>query len=300
MKRLTRLLARLYPSRWRQRYGDEFDALLEDAPPKPRDAFDILWGAFKMQMSTWTFASITLACAVTGLLASFTISLSLPPTYRSHASLRVAPERIVVDLDSMFRDGCTSLGGGTWSCAVDETPALQRTMSESVMKLTQNVLSSNSLTAIIQRNNLYPQERARKSFDELAGNMRKNIVVTPFPAEYPPNRRPAIVVFFNYPDARVAQQVTKELMWRLIEGNVRQNANDDLPRAFAARRSHPQGDGWLNSHFEMRLEMLAFPSLPARPDGPNRATIAGAGLFAGLLTGLALAIVIRSRRHIAV
>jgi hypothetical protein len=302
MKRLTRFLARLYPSVWRQRYGPEFDALLEDAAPKPRDAFDILWGAFRMQLSTWAFWRITLACALTGLLASLTISLTLPVTYRSHATLRVTPILLVEDLDSMFRDGCTSLGGGWWKCAVQETPALQRTMSESVMKLTQNVLSSNSLTKIIQQNNLYPRERARKPLDELAGNMRKNIVVTPFPAEYPANRRPAIVVFFNYPDAHVAQQVTKELMWRLIEANFGQisleNRRQNVPGVLYPAR-HPQADGRLYSHSEMRLEMLAFPTLPTRPDRPNRATIAGAGLFAGLLAGLALATLIRSRRRTA-
>jgi len=291
MKRLFRYLGRLYPARWRQRYGGEFDALLEDATPKPRDAFDILWGAFKMQMTTGTFAGITLACALTGLLASLAISLTMPATYRSHATMRATPERIVVDLDSMFRDGCTPLGGGTWSCAVEETPAVQRAISESVTKLTQEILSSNSLAAIIQQNNLYPQERA-KPLDELAGNMRKNIVVTPFPAEYPANRRPAIVVFFNYPDAHVAQQVTTELMTRLIDENIRQDAMDEHRRA-----RHPQVDGGLNSRSRMRIEPVAFGTLPARPDGPNRATIAGAGLFAGLLAGLTLAIVIRSRRR---
>jgi hypothetical protein len=302
MKGLLRYLARLYPSRWRERYGPEFDALLEDATPKPRDAFDILWGAFKMRLTDPTFARITLACALTGLLASLAISLTLPVTYRSHAILRVTPRRLVEDLDSMFKDGCTPLGGGWWSCAVDETPALRRTMSESVTKLTEGVLSSNSLTKIIQRNNLYPRERARKPLDELAANMRKNIVITPFPAEYPANRRPAVVVFFNYPDARVAQQVASELMTRLIDESVRkaslENRRQNVPsELFPAR--HPQVDGRLYSHSEMRLEPLAFGTLPARPDGPNRATIAGAGLFAGLLAGLALAIVIRSRRRTA-
>jgi hypothetical protein len=300
MKRLARFFARLYPSSWRQRYGDGFGALLEDATPKPRDAFDILWGALRMQLSTWAFWRITLACALTGLLASLTISLTLPATYRSHAILNVTPMLLIEDLDSMFRDGCTPLGGGWWKCAVDETPALQRTMSESVTKLTQDVLSSTSLAKIIRRNNLYPQERARKSLDELAGNMRKNIVVTPFPAEYPASRRPAIVVFFNYPDAHVAQEVPRELMAGLIEANFAQisleNRRQNVPGELYPAR-HPQADGRLYSHSEMRLEMLAFPSLPMRPSGPNHATIAEAGLFAGLLASITLAFVIRSRRR---
>jgi len=43
---MTRLLVRLYPARWRTRYGDEFEALLEERPIGPFDVADILIGAF--------------------------------------------------------------------------------------------------------------------------------------------------------------------------------------------------------------------------------------------------------------
>lgn len=33
MRRVVRFLVRLYPANWRERYGEEFEALLEDAPP---------------------------------------------------------------------------------------------------------------------------------------------------------------------------------------------------------------------------------------------------------------------------
>jgi hypothetical protein len=39
------LLLRLYPARWRARYGDEFTAVLEERPLGPFDAADILLGA---------------------------------------------------------------------------------------------------------------------------------------------------------------------------------------------------------------------------------------------------------------
>ena len=38
-------LIRLYPRAWRERYGDEFEALLEECLHSPLDAFDILLGA---------------------------------------------------------------------------------------------------------------------------------------------------------------------------------------------------------------------------------------------------------------
>ena len=39
------LLIRLYPARWRARYGDEFAAVLEERPLGPFDAADVLLGA---------------------------------------------------------------------------------------------------------------------------------------------------------------------------------------------------------------------------------------------------------------
>ena len=42
---MRRLLIRLYPAVWRQRYGDEFEALLEERPLGPFDVADIILGA---------------------------------------------------------------------------------------------------------------------------------------------------------------------------------------------------------------------------------------------------------------
>ena len=42
---MTHLLIRLYPARWRERYGDELAAILDDRPVGPFDAADLLLGA---------------------------------------------------------------------------------------------------------------------------------------------------------------------------------------------------------------------------------------------------------------
>jgi hypothetical protein len=39
------LLIRLYPARWRARYGDEFAVVLEERPLGPFDVADVLLGA---------------------------------------------------------------------------------------------------------------------------------------------------------------------------------------------------------------------------------------------------------------
>jgi hypothetical protein len=44
-------LLRLYPERWRARYGEEFTELLLVRPPSPRDRFDILRGAVDARLN---------------------------------------------------------------------------------------------------------------------------------------------------------------------------------------------------------------------------------------------------------
>ncbi|MGH2477033.1 MAG: hypothetical protein ACRDIL_17380 [Candidatus Limnocylindrales bacterium] len=47
---MTSLLIRCYPATWRARYGDEFEALLDERPLGPLDVADILLGAFDAQL----------------------------------------------------------------------------------------------------------------------------------------------------------------------------------------------------------------------------------------------------------
>jgi hypothetical protein len=55
MKRLARWTMRLYPVRWRRRYGDEVDALVSDAGADARVVADLLKGAVRMQFAAWSF-----------------------------------------------------------------------------------------------------------------------------------------------------------------------------------------------------------------------------------------------------
>lgn len=263
-KHVARFLARLYPSRWRKRYGAEFDALLEDASSKPHDAFDILWGAFRMQISTWTFGRITLACPLLGVLASVVISFAWPASYVSEAKIKMTPKQV------------PESGGPA---------AVNQEMWDRVASINQEILSRNTLTAIIQRYDLYPRERTRMPLHDVVEMMHKEILIAPLVPANSHNRViPAFVIEFSYPDAHLAQQVTSDLTSRFIDANVRQAITD--------RDINPQSG--------MQLEALDVASLPTRPSGRNSAMLAAAavGLFAGLLAGLALAFVIRSRRRI--
>jgi hypothetical protein len=89
MRGLIRFLARLYPQRWRIRYGPEFDALLEDAHPSARTAFDVLTGAFAMQIRTWSFGRILGLAMLAGVLVVAGFVFTAPKRYVSSSTVKV-------------------------------------------------------------------------------------------------------------------------------------------------------------------------------------------------------------------
>jgi hypothetical protein len=193
MKRILQFLARLYPSIWRKRYGAEFDALLEDATPSARDAFDLLWGAFKMQITTWSFGRITLAGSLAGVLVAAAISFAVPLHYLSQSFVEVTPAE------------------GT---APQSTVHLMGTVA-------QDVFSRDSLGSIIQEHNLYPHARARMPLDAVIDIMRRDISLYSLTVASPQNPNAfKFTVQFDYSDPHIAQEVNAELTSRVIEGNL--------------------------------------------------------------------------------
>src|SRR5487761_2099671 len=67
------LLVRLYPSRWRRRYEDEFRALLEEEPVSARLVLDVIAAAF---------AATLLVLPALVLLASAAVRLMQPVQYQ--------------------------------------------------------------------------------------------------------------------------------------------------------------------------------------------------------------------------
>jgi hypothetical protein len=79
---MTSLLIRLYPARWRARYGDEFEALLRERPLGPFDVVDVLLGALDAQLrlrghgtATEHARSFALSLRIGGFAAVFGASL---------------------------------------------------------------------------------------------------------------------------------------------------------------------------------------------------------------------------------
>ena len=248
MKRAMRFFTRLYPSSWRARYGAELECLLEETKPSLRDAFDILWGAFKMQMTTWSFRRIMLVCAAAGILAATAISFAVPVHYQSHVTLMVMP--------------------------ASESGTLL------VTNAAKSVFSSESLASIIRENNLYPRECAAMSLDDVIGKMRHNIRVIPVRAGSLDNREAlAFLIQFDYPDAHIAQRVDGELTSSFLESALAARTHELAMQTIA-----PMPDS--NLRFSV-LDPPSLPQAPAGPNRTRFAAVGLlSGILCGVMLAI--------------
>ena len=230
MRPLLRCAAALYPSAWRARYGAELDALIEDAGGGWREFVDICKGAIKMQIvsaGVWRFAG---ACGLAGLLIAGVAAWRTPGQYQSVAVLRMAP-----------------------------APAEER-----VEKLTQaeeTILSRRSLATVIQKYDLYREERKHTPLEEIVQNLRNRRIQIRMLGT-PNSQAPSLAfsISFNGEDPRQAQAVTSELTAQFVD---------------ALKDSAP-------------LEVLDPASLPQSAFSPNRPAWLAAGLVLGIAAGLVL------------
>ena len=63
MRTLIRWVARLYPTKWRNRYAAEFDALLADIAPSLRDVGDVLGNVLRVRATAFIEACMMSAAA---------------------------------------------------------------------------------------------------------------------------------------------------------------------------------------------------------------------------------------------
>jgi hypothetical protein len=179
MKYLIRLAAHLYPRQWRERYGEEFSALLEDVGPGWRDSLDIMKGALVMQLTGWNTGRTLAMGGMLGALLAFGISFAIPKQFVSQAVIKIAPEI-----------GASPL-----------TPAfVNQQMTDRINTLSQTVPSRTVLTTVINTFELYKSERSRMPIEDVIEMMRKNIRILPLRNEAWPSGQvvPAFVVGFTY------------------------------------------------------------------------------------------------------
>jgi hypothetical protein len=185
MRRLAWWASRVYPAAWRQRYGAEFEALLEDAALQSGDVWDVLWGALTMRMTRVNLVTITAALAVAGGLIAGVFTLGSVAGYTSTGTLRAQVRNH--DL-------------------ITATMAFQQAL--------QNTTSRWSLSELIQRPNLdlYREARAKDQLEDIVLRMRRDIAVQ---NRWTGPGRVDLKVSFRYADRVLAQRTNAALMERL-------------------------------------------------------------------------------------
>jgi hypothetical protein len=88
MRRLSHFLVCLYPRSWRERYGEEFSALIEDVRPTWQTVANVMKGALEMQTQTWRFGQILLTAGILGALTMVIAHFAIPD--RAEAAITVS------------------------------------------------------------------------------------------------------------------------------------------------------------------------------------------------------------------
>jgi hypothetical protein len=287
MRQTARFLIRLYPATWRARYGEEFEALLEDSSAGWLATFDLLKGAIKMQFSVPAFPKLAVMLSITGLLAGLAISFVVEPRYVSTATMTLG--------DSLVN-----------STASGVSPNLR----EYFAQMQTEILTRTSLSTVIQDQHLelYMRERAGTPLEDVIEKMRKDAPIT---MEAPGSNYIVFRITFAYPDRVKGRDTVQALINKFEESNrVRQGAHAFVKR----QRSYDQID-----RMEARIAALEKrlgippappepldeltpvsngiimvvvdpPSLPTGPVYPDRFRFMGMGFGAGLAAAVVIAI----------
>jgi hypothetical protein len=211
MRRWLRLAAGLYPWSWRERYGVEFQALLEDVNPGWREFTDVLRGALKMQMTNaTTYLKLAGGLAVVGAIVATAVSFSFPRIYQSTAVIRVAePQNPQRAASTVSQD------------------ALQEHVTHQLLQIEQEVLSRTSLEGLITqpRLDLYREARTRDPMEDIVQRMR-NRDIRIYTANAPhgvTGTGRALAISFSSPDQQKAQAVVRALTTQFIDQNMAAN-----------------------------------------------------------------------------
>jgi hypothetical protein len=290
MKHVVRLLTRLYPATWRARYGEEFEALLEDTSPGWTAIFDLLKGAIRMQLSVPAFPKLAFLLSMAGLLIGLAVSFGVAPRYVSTAAMQFSPPVLN-------------------SIAPDVHPNL----NQFLFQLQTEILSRTSLSSIIQdpRLDLYKEERAGTPLEDVIEKMRRKDIQIKADAPVGASRDYlAFHVTFAYPDRLKAQQTVQALITKFQDANlINQRTQARVSRAIASDQIYrlEARIGALEKRLGMpsvphepdfspvppggiQLEVLDPPSLPVNAVSPDRWRFMASGFAAGVVVAVLIAI----------
>ena len=297
MRSTARFLIHLYPASWRERYGEEFQALLEDSAPSFSAVLDLMKGAIKMHLTVPAFPKLALLLSVAGLLAGWGISFLVAPTYVSTATLQITPKQV--------SDGITQT-------------TINQQLTERIGQMQQEILSRTSLSRIITdpRLDLYKEERASQPLEDVIEKMRTrdiHITIDQLPGQ---RRASAFTISFAYRDRTKAHDTVQTLITRFQEENLtsQRNQQNMVANFVNQQRSHDQIakmeariavlekrlgippappeplDQLEPVSDPIHLDVLDPPSLPVNPLKPNRYIFASFGFGSGFIAALIVVI----------
>jgi hypothetical protein len=278
MKNIARHLICLYPSNWRDRYGEEFAALLEDSKPGISGVFDLIKGAIRMRVTLPSFPKLALVLSIFGLLAGLGVSYLVTPRYVSSATM-------------MFNQPS------------GYPPINLLQVAEGIRGET---FSRTSLTSIITdpRLDLYHSERTRIPLLDVIEQMRMDLEIRIIPAG------PAIDIKFRYSDRMKARDTVQAVVAKLLEANFqrqrapvyvkRQRSFDQIDRmeariAALEKRlgippSPPEPLEFEPTMATAGLDVIDVPSLATKPVFPDRFRFMSVGFGSGFVLALVIAI----------
>jgi hypothetical protein len=295
MRAIAKFLIRLYPANWRERYGEEFEALLDDSSPGLFSVFDLLKGALQMQLSIPAFPKLALVLSIAGLLSGLLLSFAVTPRYVSSAAMAFSAPPIS-----------------------SPTVGAHRDILEHFLQLQTEMLSRTSLSNIMQdpRLDLYKKERTNTPLEDVIEKMRADIQVT---RDAPGSAAGDYLPFhvrFTYEDRVKANRTVQALITKFEDANLirqrvptyvkRQRSYDQIDRmeariaALEKRLGMPLSppalpNEWAPLEAGINLNVVDPPSLPIQQVYPDRSRFMAVGFAAGLAAAIFTAIVRRKR-----
>jgi hypothetical protein len=205
VNRIARLVIRLYPASWRERYGAELEALMQDSGAGWRAVLDLTRAALTMRLlGTFSSPSWSRSMVAGGLLGAVVgslVFLATPPRLASSMSIAIQGE-----------EGSQTLP----------------------LTVVASAFSEEKLQGLVKTFGLYPGPQNHEPSDAVR-RFRADIFVTLTEPEGPARTeqvnigerlvrfsdRGVLHVSFRYPDERKAQTVTGELARLIVDENLR-------------------------------------------------------------------------------
>ena len=140
-------------------------------------------------------------------------------------------------------------------------------MGERLQAMRDTILSRNALTNIIQSHDLYRKQRSRVPMEDIIEDMRKDIdirmprVVT----ANNPSGLTAFLISFRYENRYTAQKVTRDLMTRFIDENIRERSGQSQMTTQFLRERYEQAKAELDA-ITGRLTQFRITNVGRLPD----------------------------------